>query len=423
MAYPNLKENLFSKASEPSPPSGHASKASRHMAVLDAVRGAAALYVVCHHARILLLMSLDQVRYAHLSDLSRALVNSYSIFVFGHQAVVLFFVLSGFCIHYRQANQLQSIEPLTFNWKDYALRRLIRIVPPFYWAILFTFGIDWATRAVNAPLVAHGTSNLYANFLIFQYTGIATLAGNLIFVQSLIVQPFGNDTPLWSLAYEFYLYALYPLYLRIRTTRGSTSSLAVVFLLSAVAIGISFLPVVNRHHAMFFFLPVIEYWFCWVVGATAAEACAGESLRLPKWLLSGGTTIVGWGLWFGTVRLLPTAISDTLGSFVCAQFLLLILSRHRGAEEQTSSSPIEAALSYVGQFSYSLYLTHVPCLALICAFWFRTHLSPPQTPWLFLVGVAISLVVGKINFWLVEERFLRRRKPGHRALSNAPMPS
>ncbi|NDH01452.1 MAG: hypothetical protein EBY43_10360 [Opitutae bacterium] len=53
-------------------------------------------------------------------------------------AVVLFFLISGFCIHY--PNTSGSIRP---NWKTYLIRRLWRIYPAYFAALLLTAGISY----------------------------------------------------------------------------------------------------------------------------------------------------------------------------------------------------------------------------------------------------------------------------------------
>jgi peptidoglycan/LPS O-acetylase OafA/YrhL len=65
---------------------------------------------------------------------TKAMALAFGAFDFGHQAVILFFVLSGFCIHYRQAQVLLATatgaKPFSFDARSYIWRRLYRIAPP-----------------------------------------------------------------------------------------------------------------------------------------------------------------------------------------------------------------------------------------------------------------------------------------------------
>jgi hypothetical protein len=76
---------------------------------LDALRGLAALYVVLHHAYGLLWVGDYAPALAAAGELPTWAAAIGGMFRFGRQAVLLFFVLSGFCIHYRQARVLPYV--------------------------------------------------------------------------------------------------------------------------------------------------------------------------------------------------------------------------------------------------------------------------------------------------------------------------
>ena len=362
------------------------------LSVLDALRGGAALYVVCNHATALLTLPFADARAFHSLPLE-LLAGVMHVFAFGHQAVVLFFVLSGFCIHFRQAQALHT-RPATevyaqFQVRTYFARRWWRIVPPFYFSLIFTMFVDWITRLIYPAFLYHLTSNRIANQILAQNNTISAFVGNIFFLQTLACSTFGNNTPLWSLAYEFFLYALYPTFLKLRCTVGKRKSLIIIGILSTLAaICINTFP-----QNPFFLLPVLAYWLSWVFGAFAAEAHIGRQL-LPK--LLGNIYILGFMgiLWLTTVRILPPILSDTFGAALCSLLVLRMLSRIYMPPEAFSNGNMIRAMMRVGAFSYSLYLTHVPVLGLICTAWFTTHHTFPTNPLLFLVGVCISVAVG-----------------------------
>jgi len=382
--------------------------------VLDAIRGGAALYVVCHHARILLMMSNQDAHSAAVSTLQRLLVQSSVIFSFGHQAVLLFFVLSGFCIHLRQAEQLSENPSAAFNLRQYAGRRFRRIAPPYYWAILFTFLIDMLATYVNPHFVKYGGNNTYVNYMIFQYKDVKTLLGNLVFLQSVAFPPYGNNTPLWSLSYEFYFYVLYPLYLALRTRLGITKSMvATAFLSLAAALGQAHISLLSH----FWILAIVAAWFWWVLGAVAAELYVRRDNLTPKgpsldsWRRYIAMATIGLGIvWLASVRLLPSLVSDTLGSFVCTLLLFFLVTGEAEGIGVDRFRSVRNILAKAGIFSYSLYLTHVPWLAFICVTWMRFHSALPSFPALFLFGIASSIFVGWLNFLLVERHFIKPAK-------------
>ena len=376
------------------------------LSVLDALRGGAALYVVCSHAAILMTTRFWEARSMHSLPLQAMAVVMY-IFAYGHQAVILFFVLSGFCIHFRQAQALHN-RPASevyaqFRIRTYFVRRWRRIVPPFYFALVFTAFIDWITRLINPSFLFHLTGNKLADQILAQNNTLSMFVGNVFFMQGLTYPPFGNNTPLWSLSYEFFLYALYPVFLKLRCTLGKRGSLMLVGFLSTLAVVCGYVLPQNR----FFLLSVIAYWFIWVLGAFAAEKYVAKQ-KLPKPFRN--IYVLGFMaiLWLATIHILPAVLSDTFGAAFCTLFILYALDRLCMPLDAVSNGNIMRTMTRIGAFSYSLYLTHVPVLGLICTAWFTTHSSFPTDPLLFVVGVCVSIAVGWLTYWFVERKFISR---------------
>ena len=76
---------------------------------LDGFRGLAAFYVMVGHARWLLWEGYSQGFQKHpesYTAINKALMYFFSLFKYGHEAVLFFFVLSGFVIHLRYAKRI-----------------------------------------------------------------------------------------------------------------------------------------------------------------------------------------------------------------------------------------------------------------------------------------------------------------------------
>jgi peptidoglycan/LPS O-acetylase OafA/YrhL len=382
-------------------------RAESRLGMLDAARGLAALYVVMHHARLLLWISPHDALVSG-SRKARYMVTAASSLSFGHQAVVLFFVLSGFCIHYRRARAISEGRATPLQVGPYLYRRARRIIPPLYFALVLTAAIGALVRWVNPAAISGAfLGNPNAEPFLIQNNSLSVLLGNLIFMQSLTVPPYGNNTPLWSLAYEFHFYWMYLLFLVLRRRAGIESATGLVLLLS-LGTGIA---LTVRPEWISGLLPVVSVWFAWVMGAFAAEVHVGCA-RWPAIARGKIATGILALVWLGTVSRVPWMLSDLLGGVVCAQVLLLLIRPRDASFEKISRVPWRSVAArfpaWLGAISYSLYLTHVPVLALIAA-WYYTKPRPimPFYPSLALAGVAASLAVGWLSYQLVERHCVR----------------
>src|SRR5689334_20867740 len=103
------------------------SKSPATLRVLDGLRGGAALYVMIGHALWLLTLAPGpregRLWWEWVQNGFRFL------FRYGHDYVILFFVLSGLVIHLRLAQACQKGE-MKFDLGRYLTRRITRIYPP-----------------------------------------------------------------------------------------------------------------------------------------------------------------------------------------------------------------------------------------------------------------------------------------------------
>src|SRR5690348_3723362 len=102
---------------------------------LDLFRGLAALAVLYGHSRPLFFTSLSPGQSPHL--LTRAL---YVLSGFGHQAVMVFFVLSGFLVG---GTVIRTARDGRWSWRRYATQRGTRLYIVLIPALLLTLCWDY----------------------------------------------------------------------------------------------------------------------------------------------------------------------------------------------------------------------------------------------------------------------------------------
>lgn len=192
-----LDSRAFPKA-EPRPLSVIAS------ANLDFLRAIAASAVMWGHLRAIFF-----VDFQHLLHGSNLLNVLYFATGFGHQAVMVFFVLSGFLI---SSAVLKRQASANWSWRDYAIDRSSRLYVVLIPGLLFGLLFDevGSRLFVSSGLYSHPLVSFGAVIPQNQITARIFL-GNLFFLQTIICPTFGSNGPLWSLANEFWYYALFPL--------------------------------------------------------------------------------------------------------------------------------------------------------------------------------------------------------------------
>ncbi|APZ45114.1 acyltransferase [Polaribacter reichenbachii] len=145
---------------------------------LEAIRGFSAIYVVLFH---MLPQKIDVFG-----------INIGFLFRFGSEAVIMFFILSGFVIKYTWEKNPDK------SFKTYFLKRFIRIYIP----LLFIFLSAYLFKCYSeGTLVDPEFKTLLGNLLMLQ--DVISLKPNVISATYL-----GNGV-LWSLSYEWWFYMLF----------------------------------------------------------------------------------------------------------------------------------------------------------------------------------------------------------------------
>ncbi|OYP34096.1 acyltransferase family protein [Rhodopirellula sp. MGV] len=172
---------------------------------LEAVRGFAATYVCLGHVVILNLGSSGI-----FADL----------FKFGQEAVMVFFILSGFVIAWATSRGEGEAEPFS----RYFLKRFTRIYSVWGIAVLAMFLME---SIEHLEPVWESPGRLLGNFLMlqdFKYGKPGVICG-----------PVYGATPLWSLHYEWWFYMLFPLVLLLKGAEHRTHMVGMLAILGGVS--------------------------------------------------------------------------------------------------------------------------------------------------------------------------------------------
>ena len=124
---------------------------------------------------------------------------------FGHEAVVIFFVLSGFVISYVVFDKNENLQ-------KYTVSRLSRIYSVAIPALLLTLLLYYVGQAINPD--AFSTLNEKLKDPMW------TLASATLFInQSWIATPTFSNLPYWSLGYESLYYVFFGVFVYIKGSK------------------------------------------------------------------------------------------------------------------------------------------------------------------------------------------------------------
>jgi lipopolysaccharide/colanic/teichoic acid biosynthesis glycosyltransferase/peptidoglycan/LPS O-acetylase OafA/YrhL len=326
--------------------------------LISLLRGLAALQVAAAHLRAQVFPGLST-----LQDPSLWYVGLSFFSGFAHQAVVVFFVLSGWLVGGSLLDRIGKPHAL----RDYAIDRITRLwivlLPAFM--LMLLLGLGTGELDAEQPRLAD-----------ISPWSLTTLLGNLAGVQTMAVPAFGGNFPLWSLAYETWYYALFPL-LMLAIRPGDTQwRLAAAVAAVALAFCLS--------------SGIVLYFLVWLMGAAASRVRldASRVQRYAGWLLFGALAV---GL-----RLQGQdgdMDAHSLGRDVLYSAFFLLCLCGAGRRDPAAMRPLVAVGAFLAGFSFTLYVLHVPLLRMLWAYRGGELLSTDDPASMAVYAAMLAIVV------------------------------
>ncbi|ANB72791.1 acyltransferase [Paraburkholderia phytofirmans OLGA172] len=342
--------------------------------VIDAMRGFAALLVAYFHCRQVEWVGMQTFHQSVGHSFSLSTIAAYLTFpiAWGSAGVPIFFVISGYCIHRGGALRLAKNPDYRLDTGNFWVRRFARIYPVLLAALVLTFALDWFS--LQLPPVNHKIREI----------GLQAFLVNLFSLQGVAGKTYGSNGALWTLSLEVQFYAIYPLLFALRRRLGMTSVLAIV-----AAINVVSAYVLERHDIQFF----TSYWFSWTLGAWIADAKtrAAPDARSSIWLYALAAAFIALG-----------CAAFHFGQYGAFQFWAVGFAfyLYKALERRNADTPGVRLLSRFGDFSFSLYLIHLPIFVLLSSILFRSSLQ--MSIWPSFGYMLVAVPVAYVFYRLVE---------------------
>ena len=353
---------------------------------LDLFRWVAALAVLVNHVENRLL-----VRILDIPPPEREWVHYVYAFLsgFGHQAVMVFFVISGFLVGGGLWSELKKHRNIEVP--GYFAKRIVRL-----WVVVFP--------TLFLVLIFDGLSIVYFGGLrnglfdadIYDKLSVGSFMCNALFLQTTVCFEYGDDSALWSLYNEFWYYVIWPPLLISLATVWSTSArlLCVIFVVISLFVLTYF---------QFSGSSLAPYMCIWLMGVLAAML----DKSLTKSPVIAGLTFLallmiirlGVRREFAESHQYFRFIIDVLAASAFANLLLSLKC------DKNLHGPIGNRIHpRLAAFSFSLYCVHTPILTLYasvlityCGIGWQMKPDGPLT-WLIIVGAIVSCIMGAFGF-------------------------
>jgi peptidoglycan/LPS O-acetylase OafA/YrhL len=314
---------------------------------LDSLRGLAALIVLLGH-----LVQSWEIETAPTPAISRVFLDL--VDPLGPEAVILFFVLSGFVL------SLPAVDGKPQSYFTFVTRRVFRIYVPYLAALAISVVTSYCLydHLTHSRWVRYWWSGPVTWGLIWQH---------VMFLGEYDV--FRFDPPIWSLVYEMRISLFFPLLCAIVLRLRMRWTFALAFFLTAVP------SVIEKEHGVvgvILLFRTLHYATMFILGIYLAR----EKTRIAGWFarLSRSTKIflgVAFALLFAVAEPQSTALSSRMihhNFYLFPQWItalgaggLIVICMNSGTCKRVLLWP---PIRFLGKISYSLYLIHF--IVLLC---------------------------------------------------------
>jgi peptidoglycan/LPS O-acetylase OafA/YrhL len=313
----------------------------------------------------------------------------------GFTGVDIFFAISGYLIGGHIFSELRAGK---FSFLRFYQRRAKRILPAFYFVLLFTVVISLfllsPTEASDFGRSAFAAALSGSNLIFWHFSGY--------FAAKSALNPLLMT---WSLGVEEQFYAVIPLIMVLLARIRRSLVLPAILTVCAMSFLLAVFELDSRPALVFYMLPTRA----WELGVGVALAVV--ELNRKRTTISSPTgqllSLAGVGLMFAPMFLLDArspfpglaALPSIIGT------ALIIAVPGSWVNRRMLSLP---PLVFIGKISYSLYLWHWPILAYL-------HIasggSVPTPATVLAIGASFAAAV--ISYYFVEQPFRRStRAPG-----------
>ena len=364
---------------------------------LDSVRWLSALCVVIEHLRYVWFTD-----YTNVQSKTLLIKLFYFFSGFGSEALILFFVLSGYLVG---GGAIRKWHAGTYSAKDYFISRFSRIYTVLLPALVIGGLLDWVGlyyfNITGIYTISPNFYNKFLDYVIANNLNWTIFFANLVNLQELSSPHLGSNGPLWSLAYEWWLYCIFGMVLEIFRRSIKDPTLWIVLVL--IVIVLIYSP-----------LKFIVFMGLWAVGVLAAVLRSNRISMLPivsliifilLLLVSRVTHILFDSFNQSIINQLFIKLVRDYSLAISFSVLIITIKNHKTS--LVRNIPFHKRMA---DFSYTIYLLHVPLMVFITAmlagnFGVRFLVEPNINSLLICCIILISIYLALYGFSQITEKY------------------
>ena len=344
-----------------------------HYAILDGLRGVAALMVVIYHI------------FEGYAFAGGGIIESLN---HGYLAVDFFFILSGFVVGYAYDDRLGK----SMKTKDFLKRRLIRLHP----MVIMGAVLGAATFCIQGSTQWDGTEisiSLVMLSMLCAMLFIPAIPGGCYEIRG-NGEMFPLNGPSWSLFFEYIGNILYALFVRRLSTKQLTAivvSLGIGYTAFAVfdASGYGNMGVGWTLDSINFLGGMLRMLFPFSMGLLLSRNFKPFKVKGSFWLASSILIIIF------AIPYIPSdgnICYNGILEAVCVTLIFPILVR-LGASGSTADHKSTAICNFLGRISYPLYMIHYPIMYLFYAWLIENKAPAFAETWQAALGVYVTCII------------------------------
>ena len=349
--------------------------------LLNILRWVSAFLVLIGHLRSITFINLPEVHNPNI------LWKIFYFFTgFGHQAVIVFFALSGFLVG---SSILKRYKNRNLSFKKYIIiDRGIRIYLVLIPALILTAILDnIGSNYFNiSNIYSHGIDFASMHYSIIDRLNIKTFIGNIFMLQESYVTTFGSNSPLWSLAYEVWYYILFFIVVEIFYVKSINKKVILFTILLSISL------ILN--------IKIVLYFTIWLIGVSLWYI----NFKFQKlYILLAIVFFVIW-LIISRIHLLSNNFLEDFILALSIGSLILIIKNNN-----ISFIKFNKLNDFFSKFSYSLYVVHFPIIIFIVSilnetFYIDIQHSPSITRLLYFISILITIYLLAYTFYYFTEK-------------------